>query len=63
MWRSRRALGNTGSGVATISTSYFFSCAVTTGGAAYCWGWNGYGELGDGTNTNSNVPVAVRDPA
>jgi hypothetical protein len=33
---------------------------VTTNGAAYCWGRNRYGVLGDGSNTlDSNVPVLV----
>ena len=36
-----------------------FTCGVTTGGAAYCWGFNGNGELGDGTATNRLSPVAV----
>jgi alpha-tubulin suppressor-like RCC1 family protein len=35
---------------------------VTTAGAAYCWGRNGNGELGDGTNIDKNVPVAVSPP-
>lgn len=35
------------------------SLAVTSDGGVYTWGGNSYGELGDGTFNNSNVPVAV----
>ena len=35
------------------------TCGVTRAGAAYCWGYNGFGGLGNGTTTNSTTPVAV----
>ena len=43
----------------SVSVGSIHNCGVTTAGAAYCWGWNGFGQLGNGTNTKSNVPVAV----
>jgi alpha-tubulin suppressor-like RCC1 family protein len=35
------------------------SCGVTTAGAAYCWGHNQSGELGNGLTTDSSTPVPV----
>jgi alpha-tubulin suppressor-like RCC1 family protein len=35
------------------------ACGLTSTGAAYCWGGNGAGELGDGSVATSFFPVAV----
>ena len=34
-------------------------CALTIDLSAYCWGYNEYGQLGDGATTNRSTPVAV----
>jgi alpha-tubulin suppressor-like RCC1 family protein len=44
---------------ASISAGAVYTCGVTTTGAGYCWGSNGYGVLGDGTTTDHATPVAV----
>ena len=47
------------SGATAISVGGLSTCALLSGGTIECWGDNSYGELGDGTTTNSTTPVAV----
>lgn len=43
-----------------VSAGDSHTCAVTMGGDAYCWGFNGNGALGDdGVHPVSDIPVAV----
>ena len=50
------AFGSTAQG---ISAGWMYTCAVTMGGEAKCWGWNNSGQLGDGSTTNRLTPVSV----
>ena len=45
--------------VVAVAGGRHHSLALLSDGTVRAWGYNGYGQLGNGTTTNSNIPVAV----
>ena len=45
----------------SISTGHYHSMALRTNGTVWSWGWNHFGQLGDGTTTSRRVPVRVEN--
>jgi hypothetical protein len=43
----------------SLSLGTTYSCGITAAAATYCWGFNGQGELGDGTTTTRLTPTLV----
>ena len=44
---------------ARVAVGELHACALDTTGAAYCWGANGLGQVGDGTTTDKTTPTVV----
>ncbi|HEX9225105.1 MAG TPA: Ig-like domain-containing protein [Arthrobacter sp.] len=45
-----------------VSGSMTSMCGLADDGKAYCWGFNYFGQLGDGTTIDRATPVAVATP-
>jgi hypothetical protein len=47
------------SNVTMIAAGEYHSLALTSEGKVWAWGYNGYGELGNGTTDTSDAPVLI----
>lgn len=47
-----------GKTITDLKSDAWSTCALADG-AMYCWGYNYYGQMGNGTNVDVQVPVAV----
>jgi alpha-tubulin suppressor-like RCC1 family protein len=48
-----------GGGARTLTRGARHGCVLSTGDGVKCWGYNYYGQLGDGTNANRSAAVDV----
>lgn len=48
-----------GKTIKSITAGDRHTCAIASDDLAYCWGYNNYGQIGDNSIINSQVPTAV----
>jgi alpha-tubulin suppressor-like RCC1 family protein len=42
-----------------LSTGAYHTLALASDGTVWAWGWNGFGQLGDGTTVERHLPVQI----
>ena len=52
-----------GHSFSTLAPGQYHTCGVDTAGKGWCWGWDGNGQLGDGSDDQAtkHAPVAIAD--
>ena len=50
-----------GKNIVDVYSDYYTIIAKDSNGKLYSWGYNEYGQLGDGTTTNSSMPICISD--
>ena len=44
---------------ASVSGGSYYTVAIKTDGSLWAWGYNAYGQLGNGTNSNTSTPIQI----
>ena len=52
-----------GGGWTSLSSDLGHNCAMKSDGALYCWGYNEWGQLGDGAKANKFEPIKISSDA
>ena len=53
--------GIKGKNIVKISAGMLHTVAIDEEGKVYTWGYNCYGQLGDGTTTSSGIPICISE--